>query len=319
MHFSLSTALLLLFNLLAYTTAQNPCTIVQPSAAFQIYANQPDLSGDLSYPSSRASASTLSTSTQGSSSTSSLSSTSGSSSRSSSPSSGGSSLSSSSLSSSSGSSSSSSSSPSTSSSSASSVLSSILSSSTVGSISTSSPSSSTLGSTSTSSPSSTLSTLTATSTPTSGMRQTRRSAHIPFQFRVSLDANGANAQDLVVAFTNLTCTGPGPFSFEFNFVPQSSYFTTGQGQINMYRVNTATLGTTAPTYNSIAPLTGSLIGTFELPSPGTGAGPVLLYLNQLVCQSAIVLRFGIARDSGAAGSVAYLNAGGMGLRERSGC
>ena len=84
----------------------------------------------------------------------------------------------------------------------------------------------------------------------------------------------------------------------------------------MYRVNAQNLGS-APTYNSIDPLTGPLIGTFDLPSQGSDT-PQLFYLNQLVCQSTIVLRFGIAKDSGRGGSVAYMNTGGMGLRERNG-
>lgn len=85
----------------------------------------------------------------------------------------------------------------------------------------------------------------------------------------------------------------------------------------MFRVNTLDLGTD-PTYNSIEPLTGSLVGTFELPKVGADE-PKLLYLNQLVCQDQLVLRFGISRYSSQEGSVAYMNSGGMGLRERSGC
>lgn len=87
--------------------------------------------------------------------------------------------------------------------------------------------------------------------------------------------------------------------------------------MNMFRINAASLGDT-PTWNSIEPVTGSLVGTFELPATGSDA-PVLLYLNQLACQDALMLRFGITRYSRQGGSVAYMNAGGMGLRERNGC
>lgn len=145
----------------------------------------------------------------------------------------------------------------------------------------------------------------------------RRSAHIPFTFFVSQDANNTNEQDLVVSFAGLPCSGPGPFSFEFNFVPQSAYFTEGQGQIDMFRVNTDDLGD-SPTWNSVDPLTGSLVGTFELPTTGSDE-PALLYLNQLVCQDELVLRFGVTSYSSESGSVAYINANGMGLRERNGC
>ena len=85
----------------------------------------------------------------------------------------------------------------------------------------------------------------------------------------------------------------------------------------MFRVDTLALGD-APTWNDIEPLTGSLVGTFELPAVGSEE-PALLFLNQLVCQDQLVLRFGISRYSDEGGSVAYINAGGMGLRERNGC
>ena len=148
--------------------------------------------------------------------------------------------------------------------------------------------------------------------------QSRRSARIPFTFHVSQDAGNTNRQDLVVAFAHLPCYGPGPFSFEFNFRPQSAYFARGQGQINMFRVDTRSLGD-SPTWNGIEDVTGALVGTFELPRTGAGDEPKLLFLNQLVCQEELVLRFGITQYSSEEGSVAYLNRGGMGLRERSGC
>ena len=85
----------------------------------------------------------------------------------------------------------------------------------------------------------------------------------------------------------------------------------------MFRVDVQELGD-APTWNSIVAVTGSLVGTFELPATGSDEA-ALLYLNQLVCRDELVLRFGIARYSGEAGSVAYMNSGGMGLRERNGC
>ena len=85
----------------------------------------------------------------------------------------------------------------------------------------------------------------------------------------------------------------------------------------MFRVDTLDLGD-APTWNSVEPLTGSLVGTFELPTAGADE-PVLVSLNQLGCLGDLVLRFGISRYESGEGRVAYLNQGGMGLRERNGC
>ena len=138
----------------------------------------------------------------------------------------------------------------------------------------------------------------------------------PFNFVVQKGAGNTDAQDLIVYFTGLPCYGPGPFSFEFNFDPANVLKDEGQGQINVFRVNLPIPGNGVPTFNNIEPVTGSLIGTFELPMDGQ---PRLLYLNQLVCQPTIVLRFGITRYSSQAGTVAYVNANGFGLRERNGC
>ena len=143
----------------------------------------------------------------------------------------------------------------------------------------------------------------------------RRAAEVPFLFTVSQGPGNTDARDLVVAFTGLPCYGPGPFSFEFNFDPSYIYQTAGQGQINMFRVDSSVFNGPDPTWNNIGPATGSLIGTFELPLDG----PRLLYLNQLVCQDVIVLRFGITRYSSQEVLVSYINANGFGLRERNGC
>lgn len=124
----------------------------------------------------------------------------------------------------------------------------------------------------------------------------------PFDFELIQRAPDAGGEvDLVVFFTDLNCSGAGPFSFEFNFNPDYVLVKQGQGQINMFRVE---------------PATGSLLGTFALPEDGQ---PRVHFLNQLVCQPTIVLRFGIARDSGDEGVVVYVNANGFGLRDRNGC
>ena len=161
----------------------------------------------------------------------------------------------------------------------------------------------------------------ATSSPTSGgsKRLARSKIHpMPFLFHVSQDANNANAEDLVVSFKNLPCppAAHGPYSFEFNFQPGTTYSSTGQNQINMFKINGDL--PPKPTYNNIAAMTGNLMGTFELPTGSEAAGPKRIFINQLVCESTISLRFGITQSSPEAGAVAYLQQDGTGLIDRAG-
>ncbi|KAL6713360.1 hypothetical protein ACLMJK_008825 [Lecanora helva] len=141
---------------------------------------------------------------------------------------------------------------------------------------------------------------------------------IPFDFHVSQGPNNSDREDLAVSFTNLACppASHGPYSFEFNFVPEPQYNSTGQNQINVFRIN-GDIGS-APTFNSIEAVTGSLIGTFELPTGSDANSPKLFFINQLVCKPTINLRFGITQYSPEAGAVAYFQRDGMGLRERDG-
>lgn len=97
-------------------------------------------------------------------------------------------------------------------------------------------------------------------------RLSARSAQFPFVFIVSQGAGGANQTELVVAFNNLPCppASYGPYSFEFNFVPEAAYNSFGNNQINMFRLPAQLPA--SPTFNNIKPLKGDLVGTFELVS-----------------------------------------------------
>lgn len=149
-------------------------------------------------------------------------------------------------------------------------------------------------------------------------RLSARSANFPFVFTVSQGAGGVNQTELVVTFNNLHCppASYGPYSFEFNFVPEAAYNSFGNNQINMFRLPAQLPA--HPTYNNIQPIKGSLIGTFELPTGTASNEPKLIFINQLVCVNSINLLFEIAQTSSEAGSVIYINKDGMGLRERSG-
>ena len=138
-----------------------------------------------------------------------------------------------------------------------------------------------------------------------------------FNFHVSQGPNNTNEEDLIVSFANLPCppASYGAYSFEFNFVPEAGYSSSGQGQIDVHKINGNL--PPAPTYNNIQSITGSLIGTFALPTGSDANSPKLIFINQLVCEPTINLRFGISQYSSQAGAVAYFSQNGMGLRERS--
>ena len=142
---------------------------------------------------------------------------------------------------------------------------------------------------------------------------------VPFNFHVSQGPDNTDVEDLVVSFAGLPCppADHGAYSFEFNFMPEAQYTSSGEGQINVHKING---DVSAPTYNNIQAITGSLIGTFELPpanSPDANI-PKLIFINQLVCEPTINLLFGLSEYSSQEGAVAYFQQDGMGLRERSG-
>ena len=141
---------------------------------------------------------------------------------------------------------------------------------------------------------------------------------VPFSFQVSQGPNNTNEQDLVVSFANLPCppASRGAYSFEFNFVPDAQYSSSGKGQIDFFKINGALPN--PPTYNTVQPITRSLIGTFELPTGSDASTPKLIFINQLVCEPTINLRFAITQSSSQAGAVAFFQRDGIGLRERSG-
>lgn len=65
--------------------------------------------------------------------------------------------------------------------------------------------------------------------------------------------------------------------------------------------------------------TGSLIGTFTLPTGAEAGKEKLITINSVVCRPTINLRFSITNDSPKAGSVNYFSSTAAGLRIRFGC
>lgn len=141
-------------------------------------------------------------------------------------------------------------------------------------------------------------------------------------FQVSQGDNANFENDLIVAFRNVPCppAGQGPYSIEFLFQPGSdTYYTYSGKRIDMFSI-TGPLPAN-PTWNNLESLRGSLIGSFSLPIPGTpeASQEKRVFINQLVCQPEIDLRFSITNDSPEAGSVNYYQRSGRGLQLRYGC
>ncbi|KAL9128579.1 MAG: hypothetical protein Q9217_002778 [Psora testacea] len=147
-------------------------------------------------------------------------------------------------------------------------------------------------------------------------------------FHVSQDANGANEKDLIASFKNVPCppAGRGPYAVEFLYVLDDRYYYSGNVKIDMFAINgplpTETTGGTTeqvPTWNNMAGLTGSLVGTFSLPVAPDAIHSKLVNINSFTCQPEMNFRFSINNDSPAAGEVGYFQANQAGLRIRYGC
>ncbi|KAL6713267.1 hypothetical protein ACLMJK_008732 [Lecanora helva] len=139
------------------------------------------------------------------------------------------------------------------------------------------------------------------------------------EFAVSQGSGGTNKLDLIVSFTNVPCppAGRGPYNIQFLYSnsTRAGYSGTGNPTIDVKAI-TAPLpknkvGDTVipyPTWENMEDKTGSLIGTFRLPSTSNGEDPTktkLFFINSSTCQSTINLRFGVTSSSTAAGSVVY--------------
>ncbi|CAO1605259.1 hypothetical protein XANCAGTX0491_008781 [Xanthoria calcicola] len=97
-----------------------------------------------------------------------------------------------------------------------------------------------------------------------------------FSFATQQDANNVNERDLIASFKNIPCppTGRGPYNIEFNFVPDSRYTASGNTRIDVFAINGDLPSITfpdgevleTPTWGTTNQQTGSLVGTFTLPT-----------------------------------------------------
>ncbi|KAL9101908.1 MAG: hypothetical protein Q9163_002874 [Psora crenata] len=140
-----------------------------------------------------------------------------------------------------------------------------------------------------------------------------------FQFNVSQDATATDEQDLVASFTNVPCppAGRGPYSLEFAFDPANLLTSSGNDRIDVYAINGPL--PSGPSWNNVAPITGSQVASFSLPDDATTGS--LITLNSFVCAPQMNFRFSITNDIIAAGEVSYSNFDSTetGLRIRYGC
>ncbi|KAL8704781.1 MAG: hypothetical protein Q9201_002091 [Fulgogasparrea decipioides] len=150
-----------------------------------------------------------------------------------------------------------------------------------------------------------------------------------FSFATLQEANNVNERDLIASFKNVPCPpqGRGPYELEFNFIPDSRYRASGNTRIDVFAINgdlprfTYPDGSVSeiPTWATTNEQTGSLIGTFTLPTGAAAQSPAVIPINSFVCKPTINLRFSITNDSPAAGSVNYFSGPTAGLRIRYGC
>ncbi|KAL8921167.1 MAG: hypothetical protein Q9172_004163 [Xanthocarpia lactea] len=150
-----------------------------------------------------------------------------------------------------------------------------------------------------------------------------------FSFATEQQANNVNERDLIASFKNIACppVGRGPYNIEFNFVPDSRYTASGNTRIDVFAINGDLPSirfedgevSEYPQWGSTNRQTGSLIGTFTLPTGADARKPRVFFINSVVCRPTINLRFSVTNDSPAAGSVNYFSGPQAGLRIRFGC
>lgn len=150
-----------------------------------------------------------------------------------------------------------------------------------------------------------------------------------FSFATSQEANNVNERDLIASFKNVPCppVGRGPYQIEFLYVPDSRYSASGNTRIDIFAINADLPAITfpdgsvseIPTWVTTGRQTGSLIGTFTLPTGAEAGVQRLITINSVVCRPTINLRFSITNDSPKAGNVNYFSSTAAGLRIRFGC
>ncbi|KAL9592905.1 MAG: hypothetical protein Q9219_007713 [cf. Caloplaca sp. 3 TL-2023] len=150
-----------------------------------------------------------------------------------------------------------------------------------------------------------------------------------FSFATSQEANNVNERDLIASFKNVPCPpgGKDPYRLEFNFVPDGRYTASGLTRIDVFPINGDLpsivfpdgSSSEIPTWTTTNQQTGSIIGTFVLPTGTAAQKASLISIKTLGCKPTINLRFSITNGRTSAGSVNYFSKPPVGLRIRYGC
>ncbi|OCK84697.1 hypothetical protein K432DRAFT_378346 [Lepidopterella palustris CBS 459.81] len=134
-------------------------------------------------------------------------------------------------------------------------------------------------------------------------------------FQVSQDIG---KRDLIVSFTGIP-SGSYGCQLEFDFKPNPSASVTGIGNpqnLNVYAINGDLPATV--TWDSITPVTGSLVGTWTFPTGNDLKVAKTIVINSFVCQPTMNFRIQVAND-GAKGYVSDPEDATSGLRISHNC
>jgi len=127
-------------------------------------------------------------------------------------------------------------------------------------------------------------------------------------------------KDLLASFS-IPLGSTGPCQLEFDYQPNHGAYVWGTGnpqQINVYAINGALPN--APTWNNVAaPVTGSLVGTFNFPTGAELNTPKVTTINSFGCQANMNFRFAVANTETVKGGVYDVEDAGSGFRVSHNC
>jgi hypothetical protein len=127
-------------------------------------------------------------------------------------------------------------------------------------------------------------------------------------------------RDLLASFS-IPAGSTGPCQLEFDYQPNHGAYVWGTGnpqQINVFAINGALPA--APTWDNVAaPVTGSLVGTFNFPTGADLNTPKVIVINSFGCQANMNFRFAVANTETVKGGVYDVEDATSGFRVSHNC